>query len=62
MLEWRNRTPFFYVRAIIFTVAIIAGVISWGPPPWLLWSVVGMGVVTVGALLYAWYSRKVPEA
>ena len=59
MLEWRNRTPLFYVRAIIFTVAIVVGVIAWGPPPWLLWSAIGMGVVTVVALLYAWYSSEV---
>lgn len=59
MLQWRNRSPLFYVRAIIFVVAIVALVISWGPAPWLLWSVIGLGVATVGVLLYAWYSREV---
>jgi hypothetical protein len=58
MLRWRNRSPIFYVRAIIFVVAIVAGVISWGPPPWLLWGAIGLGVAVVGGLLYAWYSRK----
>jgi len=58
MLRWRNRSPFFYVRAIIFVVAIVSVVISYTPPPWLLWGVIGLGVVAVGALLYAWYSRQ----
>lgn len=60
MLQWRNRSPLFYVRAIIFVVAIVLGVISWGPAPWLLWSAIGLGVVTVAGLLYAWYSREGP--
>jgi hypothetical protein len=59
MLRWRNRAPLFYVRAMIFVVAIVAVVLSWGPPPWLQWGVIGLGVVVVGGLLYAWYSRQV---
>jgi len=58
MLRWRNRSPFDYVRAIIFVVAIVAVAISWSPPPWLQGGVIGLGVVAVGVLLYAWYTRE----
>lgn len=58
MLQWRNRSTLFYVQTIILTVAFTIVMIGWGPPPWLLWSMIVTGIVSVGALLYAWYTRK----